>query len=358
MSAALGVDLVIAAHDPERPVPRAAGSALAGSSDRVRVTVVAHDTPVDGIAAALGPLVDHPRLRILLLHDGIRSPAGPFNAGLDAATARFTSVMGSDDELEPGALDAWLDLAETSGADAVIPRLRHAGGRAIPTPPVRVPHRRRLLPVADRLAYRTAPLGLVDRSALGSLRFTPGLASGEDLEYGVRAWFAARTIAYGGGLPAYIVHGDARSRATLATRPVADDLAAVNLLIGGEWFAGLNADARRAIVIKTIRIHVFGAVANRRDPAEWTPEDHAALARTVEELRRGAPSAEQSLSIIDRRLLDACADRGSAPATLISLAQRRLRRAAPGNLVPRHPLALLDREGPLRFAAASAAMLR
>jgi hypothetical protein len=95
------VDHIIAVHNNRRPIARAVGSVLKHTSAPIRVSVVCHNTEQGEIRLILGELADDPRLRLLQLDDGIPSPSGPFNAGMDAATAPFTSIMGSDDELEP-----------------------------------------------------------------------------------------------------------------------------------------------------------------------------------------------------------------------------------------------------------------
>ena len=102
--AAYGVDLVIAVHTPTRPIARAVRSALSAGRS-ARVTVVCHNVDRADIAAVLDGLADDDRVRLIELRDGLFSPSGPFNAGLDAADATWVSIMGSDDELEPGALD-------------------------------------------------------------------------------------------------------------------------------------------------------------------------------------------------------------------------------------------------------------
>ena len=152
------VDVVIAIHDPRRDIARSVGSALTSASV-ARVIVVCHNTPVDGIAAGLGTLADDSRVQLEAFDDGLRSPAGPFNRGLDLATARFTSIMGSDDELASGAVDAWAQAAARERADVVVPPLRHAGGGLVPTPPTRPRRIAGLDGIRDRLSYRTAPLG-------------------------------------------------------------------------------------------------------------------------------------------------------------------------------------------------------
>src|SRR5699024_6411935 len=108
------VDVVVAVHTPERRVERAVLSVVLTEAP-VRVTVVCHGTPLEPIAERLGVLAEDPRVRLLPFTDGVPSPAGPFNAGLDAATAPWVSVLGSDDVLEVGAIDSWLALAGRTG---------------------------------------------------------------------------------------------------------------------------------------------------------------------------------------------------------------------------------------------------
>src|SRR5690606_20002949 len=118
------VDVVIAVHTDERPIDRAVRSVLANAAP-VRVTVVCHHVPAERIAARLGSLPDDARargheVRLVEHDDGVPSPAGPFNEGLDLAEAEYVALLGSDDRFAPGAVDSWLVLAEETRADAVI----------------------------------------------------------------------------------------------------------------------------------------------------------------------------------------------------------------------------------------------
>lgn len=131
------VDVVIAVHSAERPVARAAGSVLSGTEAPVRVTVVAHNIDPEIIRGRLGELADHPQLRLIELADGIHSPAGPMNLGFERAEAPFVALLGSDDELAPGAIDSWLALQRETNAEAVLARIRLANGAVDPYPPVR-----------------------------------------------------------------------------------------------------------------------------------------------------------------------------------------------------------------------------
>lgn len=346
------VDVVIAVHTPERRTERAVLSVLLTQAD-VRVTVVCHATPVAGIAERLGTLADDPRVRLLQHDDGIPSPAGPFNAGLDAASAPWVAVLGSDDALEVGAIDSWLALAARTGAEAVLPRLRHAAGRVVPTPPARPGRTRGLDLVRDRLAYRTAPLGLLSRAALDRLvlRMTPGLPSGEDLAFSTLLWAGARGLAFDRRGPAYIIGADAAERVTLTARPVGDDLAPVADLLARPALRDADARVRTAVAAKLVRIHVCAAVHNRREHG-LDDADRSALAAGAAAVVAFAPGVLDVLSRAERDLLDAIA--GSAPAErLVALSDRRRRHGSPATLVPRDLRRTFAREAPLRLMAAS-----
>lgn len=377
------VDVVIAVHTTERPIARAVGSVLATAAP-VRITVVCHHVApaqVDELLADVRtqlPSTPH-RLRLLALEDGTRSPSGPFNLGLDRATAPFVAIMGSDDALEPGAVDSWLARQREHDADAVVPRLRHGraqgaalvrvavrplarlglvGSDAVPTPPAR-PGRRRVSGVRDRLAYRSAPLGLVRRTTLQALalRMVPGLGVGEDVAFSTRLWLESRVVLDRRG-PAYLIGPDAADRVTFAHKPAAAELACVADLLTRPWFARLPLAARRAVAAKLVRIHVYGAVHNRPEPERWTPADVDAFATTVTALDAAAPGYAAVLSRADRDLLDALAAGagrapGAAATELLALSRRRRRHGTPVTLLPRDPRQVLAREAPLRVMVAS-----
>lgn len=343
------VDVVIAVHDPRRDIARAVASALT-SRGVARVLVICHNTPVDGIAERLGRFVDDSRVELHPLADGTRSPAGPFNHGLDLATGRFTAVMGSDDEVAVGAIDAWLDAAARYGADVVVPRLRYAGGRRVPTPPTRPFRRGRLEGVRDRLAYRTAPLGLVSRTRFGNLRLTPALATGEDLRYSVRLWFSGARVAGATRGAEYLIHDDA-VRVTFARRTLADEFAAVFGVVSDEWVASLPVQAREALAVKLWRISVFGAVHYRA--GAWTTQDREVLPEVCSALTRLAPRAVEVLSRADAALIAAIADPATADEIVDARSRDRRRFASPAALLSARLSRAGAREAPVRFAAAT-----
>lgn len=258
------VDITIAVHSRTRPIARAAASVLDHTEAPVRVNVVAHNIDPEIIRENLGDYADDPRLRLLHLADGIPSPAGPMNHGFASSTAPYISVMGSDDELAPGAVDSWLALAQRTGAQMVLARIQLPSGRTDPYPPVRNGRRAEGLdPIKDRLPYRSAPLGLIDRARFGELRLTEGLPSGEDLAYSLTVWFTADRLTYDLHGPAYVINADAGDRVTSAPRAVSEDFRFLDEVESFEWFRTASRAARCAIVVKLIRIHFFDAVLVR-----------------------------------------------------------------------------------------------
>ncbi|SDC94334.1 Glycosyl transferase family 2 [Sanguibacter gelidistatuariae] len=364
------VDVVIAVHTAQRPIARAVASALAAATPTspaagdpvpVRVTVVAHNVApalveanLAGVAVPQGSSV-----RVLAYTDDTRSPAGPFNHGLDAARAPYVAVMGSDDRLAPGAIASWLALARSTGAAAVIARLAkaHPDGSVaavVPTPPARPLRTTRLDGVRDRLSYRSAPLGLLERATLErlGLRFTLGHEVGEDVAFVTRLWFSGAPIAFDRRGPAYLVQDDAGDRITGITRPVTAELAFLTDLVSQGWFTALPLPARRAAAVKFLRIHVFGLLLNRTAPF-WTPAERAALADVVSAVLHAAPGCERVLSRADCAVLRAVADPASDVGQLIALAHARRRHGRPTTVVTADLTRLFAREAPLRLMAAS-----
>lgn len=348
------VDLVIPVHDPSRPIARALESLTRSGlgRDALRVTVVCHNLPVSHIAEHVPDGLDL-ELRLVEFSDGEPSPAGPFMHGIGLATADFVSIMGSDDELEAGALTAWLRLADERSAAAVIPPERHASGRKVTTPPTR-PGRRVLDPVRDRVAYRTAPLGLLRRDTVGRLGLTmpPRLRNGSDQLFGLRLWFSGEPLVYARRTPSYIVGADAVTRVTTAPKPAADELRAVDEIVTDPWFLGLARPIRRAILVKSVRVHVFAAITTRTVNGTWTTADRDAVAGLVARMDEAEPGFAESLARADHRLLDALHS-GADNGEIAALAARRRRFGTPSTLATRRLRDSLRRDAPLRFAAAS-----
>lgn len=352
------VEAIVPVHDVGRPIGRAVGSLLRSGLDprsELRITVVCHNIDVDRIGALLPPDA-RDVVRLLSLEDGVPSPAGPFNLGIAAADGRFVTIMGSDDQLADGALAAWVAFADRQRLDLVIPPERHDSGKVVRTPPVRPGRRAPLHPLRDRLAYRTAPLGLLRRELFAadpSLRFPGHLRNGSDQIVGLRLWFSGARIGYARGLPPYIVGSDASTRVTFTVRTAEDEFAAVRDLVGDPWFRARSGRERRAIVAKTVRVHLFSGALVRTTADRWTPEDREHLAGLVELFAELAPGYERVLSIADRRLLDALAAGDASTPALATLLRQRTRFGHPMTVLPRDPRRLLAADGPLRFMVAA-----
>lgn len=347
------VDVVVAVHDPARPLARTVASALTGNEETdVRVTVACHELDPEEVRPLLPPET-LPHVRFLEVRDGLGSPSGPYNAGIDAATARWVSIVGSDDHLEPGALAAWADLGDRLGSDVVLAPIRLADGSPVRTPRVRLGRSQDLDPVRDRLAYRTAPLGLMRRSTLNrlGLRLTPGMRSGGDVAFTARLWTCGVRIDLAAGTPAYVVGTTAATRVTTAVRPVPEELRAFEDLLDRPWVLELPEDRRRALAVKTIRIHVLGALRRRPAEEDWTPEEVAWVRRLVGRWVALAPGVLDPFSVADRALLDAVLRSGADPASVSAAVRRRNTAGRLAQWLAPRPLANLDRESTLRARA-------
>lgn len=351
------VDVVIATHSVERPVARAVKSALYGSRASVRVTVVVHNMPIGPVRTALKEFLDNPRLRIVEFTDGISSPAGPMNHGLSLATAPYTSLLGSDDELAQGAIDAWLGHAQEHSAGAVIARIDFSDGAVVPQPPVRPTKGVVRDPVKDRLAYRSAPLGLVSMEKFGHLRLREGLQTGEDIAYSARIWFSGEPIVYVRRLRGYVGHRDATDRVTRTHRPVAAELAFLSPLLREEWFHRLRPREREALAVKLLRVQLIGA-ASARVGAGISTADQECFAQMRAQLRAAAPGAEALLSRAERRLLLAVSDPKVSAENRELAATQLQRRFTAAGVLPRNLLRAFQAQAPLRYGVSSLLLSR
>ncbi len=347
------VDVVIPVHTDRRPIARAVASVLNSASVATRVTVVCHNIPTERIAAALGSWTEDQRVRLLELHDGIPSPAGPLNAGLDAATGEFTALLGSDDEYEPGAIDAWVAVARRDRADVVIPPLRNAPGTKTRSPAVRPFRTRELDGVRDRLAYRTVQLGLVSQKRFGEVRMASGLRTGEDVIQGASLWYSNARISLLTGAPGYLIHDDEpANRSSSSAKPAAESLLFLDTVLAPEFALTLNPAQRESFAVKLLRTHVMDVLgASLRAGA--SAEDLAALAEGVRRIVDLAPTAVCIISRRDARIVSELL--GTADAGLVA-AEHAVRTdyRRPGNVFPASCQRLLHREAPPRFLAAFA----
>ena len=349
------VDVIIPVHTDSRPIARATSSVLATAVVPTRVTVVCHNVAPEQISAALGPWATDTRVRLLHLGDGIPSPAGPINAGLDAASGEFTAILGSDDEYEPGAIDAWVAVARRDSADVVIPPLRDSPGATTKSPPTRPFRTRRLDGVRDRLAYRTVQLGLVSRRRFGHIRMTTGLRTGEDVIQGASLWYSDARISVTRGGPGYLIHqDDPADRTSTSVKPASESLLFLDAVLAPDFVATLTVAQRESFAVKLLRTHVMDILG--ASLATGAPlSDLQALSDAVRRVLDLAPTAagivSRRESRILRELLDA-ADPGRLAGEHAVLTDYR----RPANLLPASGRYLFHREAMPRFLAAIALM--
>lgn len=345
------LDAIIAVHDPRRPLARCVRSLLdqrdqlAAAGAELRVNVVVHNLDIEPIEGALGAGLA-PRVRLLQELDGIRSPAGPFNRGLAEAEGEWVTTIGSDDLLEPGALAAWFTRGQAARADAVIASLRTPEG-IVTTPYLR--SRRRLLldPVRDRLAYRTAPLGLLRRTSLERIGFTytaGGHLNGEDIEPGLRLWFRGGRITYPYGAPCYQVTDDmGASRATAALGPLGREVGFLAPLLAQDWLAHARPAEREAIAVKLARAQLRGAIQRRIEAREWDGNDARVAREAWEGLRALSGNDLAALAATENALLEE-AGRASDPEELTAAARSIFAQPRARRVLPRSPRAALRRD--------------
>lgn len=327
------VDVVIACHDPSRPIDRAVGSILSdpATAGRARVIVVAHGHPAEVFERKLDGFGKD--LRVLEHSDDIRSPAGPFNAGLGAVDAPYCAVMGSDDHLEPGAIAEWLRYAtDDARPDAVIAPIRKAGERVMPNPLSRLGRSQRLDAAKDRLFYRTAPLGLIRTETMRrmNLHMTEGVRVGEDFEFGIRLFGQTDRVHFAYDAPCYVIGNDAAARTTLQPMGIEQAMEPVVRLLDIELPGELLSAHRKALAIKLIRVSILGAVRARASKNSWGDDGEVRmLAELFRRLVELAPGVLRPFNRQDRIILDAL---GSVVTVDDLLAALRTSNAASGRV--------------------------
>jgi glycosyltransferase involved in cell wall biosynthesis len=115
------VSVVTAVRDDRQRLPRAVASALAQPVD-VEVVVVDGGSTDGTWEVAQELAARDPRVRVFRYDGGPALPGAPRNRAIDEARGRWVISLDSDDELEPGALGALLEQAESAGVDAAFGR--------------------------------------------------------------------------------------------------------------------------------------------------------------------------------------------------------------------------------------------
>ncbi|MGO1267305.1 MAG: glycosyltransferase family A protein [Microbacterium gubbeenense] len=300
------VDMVVAVHDTRRDIRRAISSILADPDSTIRAFVVAHNIERRAVENELADLIAaHPgRIRIEELMDAIPSPSGPFNFGMQESDAEFVGIMGSDDELDPGAIAQWRLNARKHDADAVIAKVVRGELRTLVRSPPKRLFRTGVLDFAkDRLSYRSAPLGLIKRSAIGrlDLKLLEGARNGGDLPFVTRLWLKGRVVP-ARGLAAYVEHADAPVRVTYVAKPVAEELSAVVAMLDDPLMGSMSISHKEALVTKLLRRNLTDSVRKRKQGRGFTPDDILAFQAIVRRLDDLAPRARRMLSVAQARM--------------------------------------------------------
>lgn len=291
------VDVIIPLHRPDRPIAatiESVASELQGVL--TRAIVVLHDLELAG-----DTLEQLQRVAMVISHrDGIPSPSGPRNAGLDSATARYVFFLDSDDALAPGCLGALCRVAEASGADVVLPSVRD-GDRYVGTPLALRRSTSTLDVVRHHLFMRSHVPALIRRATLldSGIRYPAGIRTGQDFVMMAQLYATASTAI---ALDAvYIMADDGRQRVSRTPLPAEHQLAAVHAILTSPWAQALPTSQREALVHRILSINLAGGWRRKRQMGHPLPtESHAKMRALALSL---APGAADYLSVRDRMTL-------------------------------------------------------
>lgn len=369
------LDLVIPIHDVRRNIERTIESVRKGFERRLRVIVVAHNlsetdlallrdrlqalSEWEFLAGEVEPYQSKFSVDLVSLNDGIPSPAGPWNKGMEQVQAPWFAMCGSDDTLEPGALQNWLATAQDADADVVVGKLIRADGYPARTPPVRSRSRKILDPVKDRLYYRGSPMpGVYRTSAIRRIgaRMAPGCGTGEDISFLARVWSLLRVTQALSG-PAYVELADAPTRATTSTRPMRDDLLGVMAAVEATTLGGLSASQKRALGTKLLRKDLVDHLGR---PREWDRTTILAVREAIAAIQASCPGSWGYLARSEASLLSLFAGDGSTIDDQIIKAHlaKVHKLSSFGSLMSTDPLLALSGQAPLRYRLASRRVAR
>lgn len=352
------VEIVIPVHSTSRPIARAVSSALLASEGarpgQCRVTVVAHHVSADEVRAVLSA-EQRAAVTVIECEDRGSTAAVPRNEALRRTTARYISFLDSDDTLDAGAVTRWLGIAERRGSDLVIPFQHHTGQRVDITPILRPFRCSNLDPVKDRLGYRSSGFGLVRVASAQEMhaRFDECVRTGEDQSFVMALYQGAARIDYAPGLPGYLVHADAAVRVSRQPLPVRDQVAAALGVTRSPQPGSALSDLHGSYILKYIRVNFFPAVEQVVQAGHWDATQAHNAADIAQELVDSAHHVEQRLSRADIRVLRLLRS-GSDVSDLQAAMGARRHFATPAALLTQSPRWWLDRQSPLRIAAASA----
>ncbi|MSS83465.1 glycosyltransferase family 2 protein [Actinomycetaceae bacterium WB03_NA08] len=363
----LDVQIVVPIHDPSRFFERMVTAVLGEEGPDLRVGVIAvlHNLGVDEdkeVRRRLRIVEKTPgSLRFLTVRDGIPSPAGPLNAGLESAEAEWVGVAGSDDDLDHGALASWVIQGMRRNADIVLAPILDTDGTLAPTPPVRVGGKisRTRRPIADRLYYRSSPVGIFRRTHLqrSQARMTVHAQTGEDIA------FMARLLSNGGQRKsprvivadprqgAYRIVDDAPSRASTKRKAIEDQLCGVRGALSSSTMSILTTQQQRALGTKILRRDLIEILSQRVEWGDITDATES-LAEIVEQIQK-IGNCEGYLAKSEMNLLR----EGTSPTATLESIKEALQQARQyrsfSSLLAHDWRLTFSRDAPLRYRFAS-----
>jgi hypothetical protein len=327
------VDVIIPVHRSDRTYLEAVRSATSEVQGLpTRVLLVLHDLDLDDDA-----LREVQRwATVLRCADGIESPSGPRNTGLDYAEAPFVSFVDSDDLLGARCLKLLHVAIERTGADVALPSTRSAQGY-LSTPLVLSRRARRLDIVRHDLFARSHSFGLIRRTALikHGHRYPAGIRAGQDLVLMASLYTSLTTTMAFDAI--YDLRDHPGDRVTTTRLGHGDQLAAVKHIVRSAWMAELPAALRERMAMRLASVNL--AYGWRRKSAlghEPSPEGHRAM---LKEILQASDAFLPYLSVRDRVSLRF----DPHPSRL----QRSLMQHALWGLVPSTVRGAVSRRGPV-----------
>ncbi|MGQ4507478.1 glycosyltransferase family 2 protein [Dermabacteraceae bacterium P13128] len=301
----VSIDVIIPIHTTARPLARAVASVFAAAPGMtaVRALVICHGVSAAEMSALL-PGHDPQKVVFHEFRDGIRSAAGPINAGLAVSRAEYVFILGSDDELLPGALRELAGAALATDADVTFARFQTASGAPFDTLLARPWAGPTLDICADRVFYRSSPCALIKRETLEKheLRMAEGLATGEDQEFTARLYSCSRVLVAPPGSGAHLtVHTDCDDRIQARRFTCLEVTEALRGIVDSDWFARLPQPVRDALAVKLLRRTLIPATES--ELTVWDAAGIAEVRRCLDRLNALCPRAQEPLSLYEKERL-------------------------------------------------------
>lgn len=302
------VSVVIPVHTPDRPIRKAVESVIGQNAPGTDVVVVCHNTSPIAIQERLVGL-DSERYSLLELQDGIPSPAGPLNLGVESATSDYVTVLGSDDVYEPHVFDFWRKELASSSPELLVGQFKVEGVGRVLAPAPRVGRFRRLDAAKDLLYTRTPQLAVLFHSDLVRHQdypgFMPAARNGEDIALSAFLWSVSSSTSYSRCSDGFLVGISANDRVTAAPFSVAELLAPVLFTLEQPWIASLERSQRVALALKLTTNHVLSTLRSRERSAAISEDDLPHYRDVLTRLERLSPGFGGRLTRRDNGLVSA-----------------------------------------------------